>query len=187
MKKLIFATLILTLLLFLWSSATQMFPWGVPTAQNITVQTGEQGENSPVPNLLQLPASTLTTEAFDAQFIDKISTYTTDKTFSWIVTQHLQNDYTAYFVGEFITLLIVSIFLTILLLLTVQLDLRTRMAIVVVAGLAAVSATYGQLMNWWRLPTIYALGVSLNLLIGWTLTCYISARFIVKSKGESIP
>jgi hypothetical protein len=186
MKKIVFATLVSALLLFVWSGVTQMLPWGVPTAQNITVQTSESEQNSSIPNLVQLPAGSLTTVEFDAQFINKISTYTTNDTFSWIVTQPVQNNYTGYFVGEFITHLIFSIFLSILLLLTVQLDLRTRMVIVAVAGLAAVSATYGQMMNWWRLPAIYAVGVSFNVMVGWTLASFLSARFIIKSKGESI-
>ena len=185
MKRFVAAVLASTLILFLWSGITQILPWGVPTSQNITVQTDEENINSQVSNFVQLPPESLTTEEFDAQFLDKISTYTTDETFSWIVTQALNTNYTNYFVAEIITQLIVSIFLSGLLLLTVPLNLQSRMMIVVIVSLAAFTATFGQLMNWWRLPASYALGVGLNLLIGWTLSSFITARFIIKSDNSS--
>jgi hypothetical protein len=53
---------------------------------------------------------------------------------------------------------------------------------VAVATLAATTATYGQLMNWWSMPLPYALGASLNLIIGWMLASLISACFIIKSE-----
>lgn len=182
MKRFVIAIVISTVILFVWSGVTQMLPWGIPTAQNITVQTDEENINSQVPNFVQLPPNSLTTEGFDEQFIDKVSTYTTDQTFSWIVTQALNTNYASYFVYEILTQLLVSIFLSTLLLLTVQLDLQSRMTIVVVVSFMAFTATYGQLMNWWGLPALYALGVGLNLLIGWTISSFIIARFIIKSK-----
>ena len=39
MKKHLLALLVFTVLLFLWSGLTQILPWGVPTAQKITVQS----------------------------------------------------------------------------------------------------------------------------------------------------
>ena len=182
MKNFILSTFVSTILLFLWSGVTQMLPWGVPTAQNITVQSSEQAESFQAPNLIRFPPNSLTTEGFDEQFVNKVSTYTTDTTFSWIVTQPLNTDYTRYFMKEGITQLIVALFLSILLQLTVQIDLKRRIAIVIMAGFAAVAAIYGQLMNWWSLPATYALGAGLNLVIGWTLAGLISARFILKTK-----
>ena len=178
MKNLIISTLVATLILFLWSGLTQVLPWGITTTQNISVQTGEPLQ---APNMLLLEPDTLTTEAFDEQFVNKISTYTTDETHSWIVTQPLQTNYTGYFVKELLTQLIVALFLSAILLLTVRLELTPRLAVILLAALAASAATYGQLMNWWSMPAAYALGVSLNIVIAWTLAGFISARFIIKT------
>ena len=178
MKKVMLSTVASTVILFLWSGLTQALPWGVPTTQNVSVQTS--APETEVPNLIQLPVGSLTTEEFEAYFIDKVSTYTTDKTFSWIVTQPLRNDYSRYFALETVTQFVVALLLACLLALTAELDIKRRMLIVFVAGLAAVSGIYGQLMNWWALPPSYALGVSLNLVIGWMIASLVSARFIIK-------
>ncbi len=179
MTRLILSTVAATIILFLWSGLTQMLPWGVTATQNISVQT-----NQPVqaPNLLRLEPNSLTTETFDEQFINKISTYTTDKTFSWIVTQPLNTNYLSYFVREAFAQFLVAFFLSMLLFITVKLNLKTRLSLITLAGLAAVTTTYGQLMNWWKLPASYALGVGLNLMIGWLLASFIVAKFIMKTK-----
>ena len=177
MKRLIFSTVVSTIILFLWSGLTQMLPWGVTTTQNISVQTGELVQ---APNLLRLEPNSLTTETFDEQFVNKISTYTTDKTFSWIVTQPLNTNYISYFAMEALTQFMVALFLSLILFLTAQLEFKTRLSLIALAGLAAVMATYGQLMNWWKLPASYALGVGLNLVIGWLLASFIVAKFIIK-------
>ena len=178
MKAFLLSTLVATIILFLWSGLTQVLPWGITTTQNISVQTGKPLQ---APNMLLLEPDVLTTEAFDGQFVNKISTYTTDETHSWIVTQPLQTNYTGYFVIELITQLIVALFLSAILLLTVRLELLTRLVIIGLAALAASTATYGQLMNWWSIPASYALGVSFNILIAWLLAAFVSAQFIIKS------
>jgi len=180
MKNLVLSTILTTIILFLWSGLAQVLPWGITTSQNISVQTTEPVN---APNLIQLPPDTLTTEKFDEQFIGKISTYTTDKTFSWIVAQPLNVNYAGYFAKELITQFIVALLLSTLLLLTTQLTLITRLVIVGIAALAAGTATYGQLINWWAMPLPYALGVCLNLIIGWLLASFISARFIIKTNN----
>ena len=182
MKKIITSIIVCTLILFLLSGVAQMLPWGIPTTQNISEQSLPSEQQDNIPNLIKFPPNTLTSEEFDNQFINKISTYTTDHTFSWIVTQPIQNDYSGYFIKEILTQLIVGILLTILLLLTITLKLKTRLTIIVLFGLLAVTSTYGQLMNWWQLPASYAIGVGINLIIGWLITSFIVARFILKSK-----
>ncbi len=179
MTRLIFSTLAATIILFLWSGLTQMLPWGITSTQNISVQTSEPVQ---APNLLRLEPNSLTSETFDEQFINKISTYTTDKTFSWIVTQPYNTNYMSYFAREALTQLLVAFFLSMLLFLTAQLSFKTRLSLIALAGLAAATATYGQLMNWWKLPASYALGVGLNLMIGWLLASFIIAKFIMKTQ-----
>jgi Mg2+/citrate symporter len=180
-KKIIISTIISTVLLFLWSGLTQIFPWGVPTAQTIASQTNKQTESFQTPNLIELPANSLTTNKFDEQFVNKISTLTTDKTFSWIVTKPV--DYYNvgnYFIKEIITQLFVALLLATLLALTIGLPNQKRLAIIAIGGVLAVIAIYGQMMNWWGVPAIYALGAGLNLIIGWTLSAFVSSKFIIK-------
>ena len=184
MKKIVIAIITYTVILFLWNGFTQILPWGIPTAQNITVQSEENTKE--FPNLIKLEPNTLTTHDFDKTFNHKISTYTTNDTFSWIITQPLQTDYSGYFIREIITQFIVGILLTILLFLTVKLELKTRLIIIFVVGILAFSSTYGQLMNWWRIPATYALGVGINLAFGWIMSSFIVSKYIIKTEKQQI-
>lgn len=180
-KKIIISTIVSTVILFLWSGVSQMFPWGVPTAQPISSQTTTKTESFQTPNLVELPANSLTTDKFDEQFVNKISTLTTDKTFSWIITKPV--DYYNvgnYFIKEIITQILVSLLLTILLVLTIGLPNKKRLTIIAIIGVLSVTAIYGQMMNWWGIPAIYALGAGLNLIIGWILSAFVSTKFIIK-------
>ncbi len=180
MIKLIIATLSATIILFLWSGAAQMLPWGVPATTKIS--TDNTAGNSNVKNLKVLSPGTLTTERFETEFNNRISTYTTGKTFSWIVMQPLKKDYSVYFIKEAMTQLIIGLFLSVILLMTIDLSLQKRMILIVLAAASASFATYGQLMNWWGIPASYGVGVSVNLIIGWLLAGFIIARFVFKSQ-----
>lgn len=180
MKKYILDALVFTILLFLWSGFTQMLPWGVPSAQKITVRSDSSTHK--IPGLIKLQANTLTTSSFDPIFNHKISTYTTNNTFSWIVTQPLKTDYTSYFIGEAITQFFVGMLLTFLLTLTTHHKIQTRVLVVCIVAILAWTATYGQLINWWGMPPDYAVGVGANLIIGWGLISLLVSRFILKSE-----
>lgn len=182
MKKYVLSALVFTILLFLWSGLTQMLPWGIPTSQKITVQSNSIVNE--IHNLIKLQPNTLTTNDFDSIFNHKISTYTTDSTFSWIITQPLKTNYTSYFIGEVITQFLVGIFLTILLVLTQKHKIQTRMLFICIVGLVAWTATYGQLLNWWAMPAVYAIGVGVNLMIGWLVSGFLVSRFILKSERK---
>ena len=178
MKKYLLASLVFTILLFLWSGFTQMLPWGIPTTQKITSQSDRIANE--VPDIIKLQPNTLTTHDFDSTFNHKISTYTTDNTFSWIVTQPLKTDYTSYFIGEIITQFSVGVLLTLLLILTKTYNIQTRMMFIGVVGLVAWVATFGQMINWWAMPAEYAIGVGVNLMIGWLVSGFLVSRFILK-------
>jgi len=181
MKKIIISTIASTIVLFLWSGITQIFPWGVPTTQTISTQTNKQTENFQTPNLIELPSNSLTTNKFDEQFVGKISTLTTDKTFSWIITTPIESyDITGYFIIEILTQLIVALFLAILLTMTVGLSNKNRLTIILLAGLLAVTGIYGQMMNWWGMPANYALGTGFNLIVGWSIAGFVSTNWIIK-------
>jgi len=180
-KKIIISTIVSTVILFLWSGLTQMFPWGVPTAQTISAQSTKQTENFIAPNLIELPANSLTTEKYDEQFVNKISTLTTDKTFSWIITKPVgYYNVGNYFIKEVLTQLLVALLLATLLVLTVGLTNQKRLTIIAISGVVAVTAIYGQMMNWWGVPAIYALGAGINLTIGWMLSAFVSTKWIIK-------
>lgn len=179
MKQYLLALVVFTIVLFLWSGFTQMLPWGISTSQKITVQSDSIVNE--IPNLIKLQPNTLTTNDFDSTFNHRISTYTTDRTFSWIITQPLKTSYTSYFIGEVITQFLVGIFLTILLVLTQKHKIQTRMFFICIVSLVAWTATYGQLLNWWAMPAAYAIGVGVNLMIGWLISGFLVSKFILKS------
>jgi|688.fasta_scaffold267287_2 hypothetical protein len=184
MLKIVLSTLLSTAILFVWSGMAQMLPWGIPSTQNVIVQRTPLPARLQVPNVVQLSVDALITDQFDAQFLHKISTLTTDQTFSWIVTQPLNEDYRGYLLVEFGTQFIVALLLALLLYLTRQLAFGTRVAILLLVGGLAVAATYGQLMNWWRIPALYALGVSFNLVLSWGVAGLLSMQLILKREKE---
>jgi len=181
-KKIIISTLVSTLILFIWSGMTQMLPWGVSSTQNINVQTTNDQKQAEAPNVQRFEKNTLITEDFEALFNNKVSTISTDKTFSWIVTQPIKSDYSSYFIAEVVTQFLIAFIISLLLAFTIALDNKSRILIIFIAGMGAAISTYGQLMNWWGLPAGYGLGVSINLIIGWLLVAFISAKFIIKTK-----
>lgn len=181
MKKLLFSTLAMTLILFLWNGVTQLFPWGVPTAQTISTQREVQTDSFQTPNLIEMEAGSLTTDQFDEVFNGKISTLTTDRTFSWIVTAPIENyDPMGYFVWEFITQFFVAIFLSFLLIRLGSQKLNHKIIIVALAGILAFFGIYGQMLNWWAMPALYAIGAGANLIIGWVLATYATGKWIIK-------
>lgn len=185
MKQILLSTVMAFILLFICSGLSQFLPWGVPTAQKISAQTNTISDNAP-PDLVKVPEKSLTTPQFDEQFTGKVSTYQTNETFSWIVTQPLRTDYTSYFISEAVTQFIVALLLSVILYLSCGLTLITRLSIVCLFGLCTSVATYGQLMNWWGLPVGYTLGVSANLIVSWLLVSFVIAQFILKRK-QGVP
>ncbi|MCC5938676.1 MAG: hypothetical protein JJU34_15450 [Lunatimonas sp.] len=186
MKKFILSSLAMTAILFIWSGLTQLFPWGVPSTQTISVQSEANTDGFQVSNLIEMEPSSLTTAKFDEVMRGKISTLSTDKTFSWIITAPLDNyDPMGYFIWEVITQLLVAIFLNILLRRISVFRLSEQLVIVGLAGLLAFVGIYGQMLNWWALPAIYAVGAGVNLLIGWLVAAFVSAKWIIENERTS--
>jgi hypothetical protein len=183
MKRITIAIVSSTVTLFMWNGLVQFFPWGVPTTQILNTQTSNTIDVKDMKNVITLSANSLTTNEFDEKCSNKISTLITDKTFSWIISKPT-NSYNmgTYFMKEAVTQLLVSLFLVLLLCCTVSLGFATRLKIVSLAAFAAAIATYGQQLNWWGVPASYGLGVMINLILGWILTAFIVAKWIIKSK-----
>jgi hypothetical protein len=164
------ATLVGTVVLFLWSGLAQALPWGVPRTQTLSTQSPGGVESFQTPNLVALPPGSLTTDAFDERMADRVSTLTTDRTFSWIVAKPIAYYRpAAYFAREAATQLVVAALLAALLLLLPDAPLATRLGLVALAGSAAVAGSYGAQMNWWGLPPAYGVGVGFNLVVGWLM------------------
>lgn len=180
-KKFVLSNVVMAILLFLWGGLCQVFPWGVSSTQNISCLDSTASQSSPVSNMQYVAPLSLSTDDFDAQFMGKISTYTTEKSFSWIITQAVPINYGAYFGKEILNQFFVALLLTTLLILSHTLPLKRRMFLIFTASLVTCAATYGQLINWWQMPLAYGLGASFNLILGWVLTGFISARFILPS------
>jgi len=186
MKRLVLSTLAMTVILFFWSGLTQMFPWGVPSTQTISVQSEQKTESFQAPNLIEMEPGSLTTGQFDEVMTGKITTLSTDKTFSWIITAPLDNyNPMGYFFWEIITQFFIGVFLSILLIKLGAQSLSDKLVIVGLAGLLAFIGIYGQMLNWWAIPAMYAVGAGFNLIIGWLLAAFVSARWIIKNRPIS--
>ncbi len=183
LKRILLSIIFMTAVLYLYSGMSQMLPWGVPTAQVVFSHDAEAQIFQSTADIQQFQPYEFTTPKFDEQFKNKISTLSTDETFNWIVSSDI-GDYnpTRYLVLEFFTQLLVAIFLTLGLALTTSLANNQRLMIVLFLALAALSATFLQQLNWWRIPSNYQLGMMLNIFIGWGLCTLIAAKWILKSE-----
>lgn len=177
--------LVSTLVLFCWSAVSQNLPWGVPSVKNYsTITVEEKTRTFQAPDLVYLPAYSLTTTQFDSLLVNEVNTLETDKTFSWIVTKsadYYQPEH--YLFRALLTQFFVGLLLTLLAVITTQLSFKQRILLLLVVAAAGSIATYGELWNWWGLTVLYALGVSINLMIGWLLNGSILFRFLFKSNG----
>ncbi len=182
--QLILSVIVMTLVLFFWSGITQIFPWGVPSANTIRSATeSSETENFQAPNLKTYGPNKFSTPEFDKEMVNNVNTLTTDRTFSWIITKPLSYyNPVKYFGFEILNQLLNAILLTALLAITIKWSFLKRVLIVAIAALLTVSGAYVQLFNWWGLTFTYAAGVSLNLLIGWLTASAVSARFILNKK-----
>jgi hypothetical protein len=181
MKKITLSVLVITVILFCFGGLAQMFPWGIPSTQVITAQAGGQTEAFQAPQEIKMEAGTLTTDAFDEVMVGKISTLTTDKTFSWIISAPISRfDAGTYFALEILTQFLVAVMLTLLLFLTKGMELTQRVLLMLIAAIAASSSIIGQQLNWWALPATYGVGVGINLVLSWTIAYYVSAKWIMK-------
>jgi hypothetical protein len=181
-KPFLVGSLAAGVILFFWSGLTQVFPWGVPSAKVLISQSAGQTELFQASNARTLAPNELTTPKFDLEMAGRVSTLTTDGTFSWIVSKPLAYyNPTDYFIREIVTQLLVGVLLTSIALTTRTLPIRPRLLVILIAGLSASAGTYGQLFNWWGLTVAYALGASVNLVAGWLIAGFILVRFLIRS------
>lgn len=177
--------LISTLILFGWSGLSQRLPWGVPSVKTYSaLPQAAESRTFDAPHLIRLAPNALTTKDFDSLLVNEVNTLETGQSFSWIITRPADYyDPVAYLTRALLTHLVVGILLTVLSYCTTALSLRRRMLLTLLMATASSVATYGELWNWWGLTTVYALGVSVNLVIGWSLSSLILSRFVFRSNG----
>lgn len=173
------------LLLFLWGGASMALPWGVPSAQVLFSAAGAPATFQG-PEVRSFPAHHFTTPAFDAEMAGRVSTLTTDATFSWIVSSPTSRYAPAAYLGRELAIqLCVGALLTLLVLQTRDLRPGRRLLLALTLALLASAMTYGRLMNWWGLPAAYALGESLNLTIGWLAATALAAKLALTRRAPS--
>lgn len=166
--------------LFVWSGLTQQLPWGVPSANVIVSGSSEAIDAFQGDDVERYDPYALTTPLFDEKVVNRVNTLSTDKTFSWIVSKPIGYYSPAAYLGrEFLTQFVTGLLLAAALIVVQPLGLGGQLQAAGLLALAAAVATYGQFFNWWGLTTRYALGVSLNLIVGWLLAAFVVARFII--------
>jgi hypothetical protein len=168
-----------TIVLVVWYGLTQLFPWGTRTVSNFSATSGEAYATA-APELVEAPAGTWTTEAFEEQLGGRISTLATDRSFSWIVAAPRQSyGIPGYFAFQFLTQAGVAACLTLVLGLLAPLPRPRRLAVVGTMGLAATVGIYGGMMNWWGMPAGYGVGESVNAVAAWLLAGAVIDRLIL--------
>lgn len=163
---------VVTVLLTVLGGVGQVLPWGLGSARQIT-QRATEGDGS-LPSgdaVLDVSSSPIVTADFERIAVGHVSTLTTDRSFSWIVSKPL--DYyrpNRYLAREVITQFVVATGMVMVHTLLGDASPGTTILVVAVAALMTAIATHGQLANWWGLPVRYAAGVSLVLIASWVLS-----------------
>lgn len=182
MKKIFIASMLASIVLMLWNGFSQVLPWGVSAVKIYTTQENAATEQFQVDNIEKFLPHSIVTEKFDKLMANEVSTVFTDKTFSWIISRPLSYyDMKSYFIRSFFIELIVGLLLTLLSVRTISMRFGDRMIVFMLIALTATIGINGEQMNWWGLPPIYAVGVSVNLLLGWMLVSFILCKWIFKS------
>ncbi len=181
------ATLVATFILFTWGGISQTFPWGSGTSIVITTATNPNPEDYILRDPIVAKPSSIGTLAFDQAYSGRVGMLFTDQTVSWVSSKPIEYyDATAYLLRQIVTQAIVATFIVALLVILCPMDTWRSITIVSIGATAASVATYGALANWWGLAPIYAVGESVNLIIGWLLAA-IPANFILRRNTKFAP
>jgi hypothetical protein len=173
--ELILQVLLVTIVLVLLGGVSQMLPLGTGSAKVLRQTTTGSKEFGTSPDrVTDLTATPAVTAEFDRIMPDRVSTLTTDRSFSWIVSRPIAAyNPGRYFALEIATQLLVAIGLVTLSALLSDSSAGTRIVVAAIAALLTSIAAYGQLANWWGLTLRYVAGVSLTLIVGWTLSVWL--------------
>lgn len=185
MFKPLIATAAAGLSLFMWGGVTQMFPWGPSSAHVISTETSpELGAFHLRAPIVETPGSQ-GTAAFDEAFSGRLGLLFTDNTVSWISSMPIAYyDGAAYLTRQAVTQVVVAALIVALLVLLTPLGRKRSLSVIGLGAVSASVATYGVLSNWWGLAPAYAVGESVNLIVGWLIAAF-AASFILSRKQTS--
>ena len=163
-KKIIIATLIGAIVLFLFDGAFQAIPnFGVRAVQRM--ETNE-----------------LTTPKF-SELTDQMVYIVTEKTVSFVATKHADfYNLSKFFVIEFLSAFAIALIFALLFTKIKYERLKDRILLTI--GFAAIAsfAIHIPYLNWWGFSLAYTIGVVLKTVIGWSLVAFIQNRFIFNIK-----
>jgi hypothetical protein len=161
-NKIIFATLLGGIALFLLDGAFQAIP-------NFGIRAVER-----------LETSNLTTQEFD-NLQHPMAYIVTDKVVSFTASQPAQfYNLGKFFTFEFISALVISFLFALVFSKMIGFNLKERLRMTFIFALIASIAIHISYFNWWGFSAVYTIGVILKTTIGWTALAYIQNRFFFK-------
>lgn len=168
--------LLVSVLLTLIGGVSQLLPIGIGSAQQLRQQSGAETQpfGTTRERVLDVTATPVAAEHFDRVTVNRVSTLTTDGSFSWIVSRPLSSYRPArYLALEFVTQVLVACGIVALHALLGDAEPGTKIVAAVLAAALTAVAAYGQLVNWWGLTLRYFSGVVLTLVAGWALSMWL--------------
>jgi hypothetical protein len=155
--------------LFVWYGLSQVFPWGPSAVNNFSATSGETYVASTT-GLQQASPGTWTTQAFEEQLGNQVSTLATDGSFSWVISvPSSAYSLPRYFSIHALTQLCVAILLLVGHRILLPLPRRRRFVAILALGVTSTLGVYGGMMNWIGMPAAYGLGQCFNHVVGWCL------------------
>lgn len=160
-------TALAVVLLVLLGGVSQTLPWGIGSARQMIQRASIEADHAG-PKVVDVSADPVTRDRFDAEMAGRVTTLTTERTFSWIVSQPLSYYRPGrYLAWEIVTQVLVAVGIVAVNALLTDVAPQTRISVVAIVAVIAAIATYGQLRNWWGLSWPYTLGVSVTVVVAW--------------------
>ena len=174
--ELIVQVLLVAVLLTILGGASQALPWGSGSAQQLRQQSMRRSREfgTKADQVVDVAANPIVTAEFDIVTRNRVSTLSTDNSFSWIVSKPIEYYKPArYLVLEFVTQVLVAVGIVGVNFLLADSSQSTRVSVVLLAAALTAVAAYGPLLNWWGLTSRYVVGVSLTTVVSWGLSIWL--------------
>ena len=161
-SKIIIATVVGTIVLFLFDGAIQAIPdFGISAVES-------------------LQTNSLTTEQFP-ELSNRMAYIITDKTVSFVATKPLAYySLPKFFAIELLSAFIISLLFAVLFSKFSTSKLSDRLLLTFVFGFIATMAIHIPYLNWWGFSILYTIGMTVRTVLGWLLIVFIQNYFIYK-------
>ncbi|MCU0479781.1 MAG: hypothetical protein MUE54_01060 [Anaerolineae bacterium] len=160
MMNILIGIIIGGIILFFWGGISQaLIPWGIKSVGG-----------HPNPDELGVVISKATTNGM---------IHIANHVAAFIAVSPKNYTMSRYFMIEFITQVVVSAVLVIILTLTDSLSNEIRLALVGLVGLITISSVDLQYWNWWGFSTRYTVGVAVNRLAGYLVVGVVLISWIL--------